>query len=73
MDKVDGGMSFAFSPAASKQPNNRSRPTAPVDWETVVIRKKQPSNADLKDEAAVNAVGVALSGIPIPQTALCVT
>lgn len=26
------------------------------DWDTVVLRKKQPSGAALRDEAAVNAV-----------------
>ena len=26
------------------------------DWDTVVLRKKQPTGAALKDEAAVNAV-----------------
>jgi hypothetical protein len=31
-----------------------------------VIRKKQPSNADLKDEAAVNAVGAASLAILLP-------
>jgi hypothetical protein len=27
------------------------------DWDTVVIRKKKPTTAQLKDESAVNAVG----------------
>lgn len=26
------------------------------DWDTVVIRKKKPTSATLKDESAVNAV-----------------
>jgi hypothetical protein len=38
------------------------------DWDTVVIRKKKPTTAQLKDESAVNAVG---DGAHLPIMLAC--
>lgn len=46
------------------------------DWDQVVIRKKAPKNADLKDESAVNAVGLpdaAVRTLLLHHLACCLT
>lgn len=45
------------------------------DWDQVVIRKKKPTNSQLKDEASVNAVSLAASRLecPCPPAGLLLT